>query len=87
MEANRGCYCGTWAQLMLAVIFARWQDVHFSGWCDVVIEDILNGASEVTIVRSEESAVLAVPQGYAAVVLTSFGEVSLSLEGGRSLKP
>lgn len=62
VEARRGNGGGTWAHPKLAVFFARWLDVRFSVWCDAVIEDILKGAAEVTIVKAEESAVLAVPQ-------------------------
>lgn len=55
-EANRGRYGGTWAHPKLAVFFARWLDVRFSVWCDAVIEDILKGAAEVSIVKPEEGA-------------------------------
>lgn len=67
-QATPGRYGGTWAHPKLAVFFARWLDVKFAVWCDAVIEDILKGNAEVTIVKSEQSAVMALPQDYASVL-------------------
>lgn len=58
MEARRGNGGGTWAHPKLAVFFARWLDVRFAVWCDAVIEDIVKGTAQVTIVKPEESAAL-----------------------------
>lgn len=58
VEARRGNGGGTWANPKLAVFFARWLDMRFSSWCDAVIEDILKGAAEGTIVNPEESTAL-----------------------------
>lgn len=58
VEARRGNGGGTWAHPRLAVFFARWMDVRFSVWWDAVIEDILKGAAEVTIVKPQASAAL-----------------------------
>jgi len=52
----------------LAVFFARWLDVRFSVWCDAKIGGILKGAAEVTIVKSRDSAVRALPQSYSAAL-------------------
>lgn len=49
---------GTWGHPKLAVFFARWLDVKFAVWCDMVIDDLLHGKAEVTITKPEESAVL-----------------------------
>jgi hypothetical protein len=62
MEARRGNGGGTWAHPKLAVFFARWLDVRFAVWCDAVIEDIVKGAAQVTIVKPEESAALTMPK-------------------------
>ncbi|WP_159098178.1 KilA-N domain-containing protein [Parazoarcus communis] len=51
---------GTWAHPKLAVFFARWLDVKFAVWCDMMIDDILTKKAEVTITKPEQSAVLAV---------------------------
>lgn len=60
-ETQRGRYGGTWAHPKLAIRFAQWLDVDFAVWCDLVIEDILTGKAEVTIVKPKESAVMALP--------------------------
>ncbi len=65
-EASRGRHGGTWAHPKLAVFFARWLDVRFAVWCDAMIEDILKGKAEVVITKPQESAVMALPQNYAA---------------------
>ncbi len=59
---------GTWAHPKLAVFFARWLDVKFAVWCDMVIDDLLRGKAEVTITKPEESAVLALPSDYTSAL-------------------
>ena len=49
---------GTWGHPKLAIFFARWLDVRFAVACDMMIEDILKGSAEVTIVKPEESSFL-----------------------------
>ena len=66
IEAKRGV--GTWAHPKLAVFFARWLDVKFAVWCDMMIDDLLRGKAEVTITKPEESAVLALPKDYASAL-------------------
>ncbi|WP_308421320.1 KilA-N domain-containing protein [Halopseudomonas oceani] len=39
---------GTWGHPKLAVFFARWLDVKFAVFCDMVIDDILNKKAELT---------------------------------------
>ncbi len=59
IEAIRGGKTpGTWGHPKLAVFFARWLDVRFAVACDLMIEDILKGAAEFTIVKPEESSFL-----------------------------
>lgn len=48
IEAKRGNGGGTWAHPKLAVFFARWLDVKFAVFCDMVIDDILSKKAEVT---------------------------------------
>ncbi|HDY99745.1 MAG TPA: KilA-N domain-containing protein [Pseudomonas sabulinigri] len=50
---------GTWGHPKLAVFFARWLDIKFAVFCDMVIDDILNKKAELTITKPEESAVMA----------------------------
>jgi hypothetical protein len=38
---------GTWAHPKLAVFFARWLDVRFAVWCDLMVDEILRGRLEV----------------------------------------
>jgi len=64
VQAKAGRYGGTWAHPKLAVFYARWLDVKFAVFCDMVIDDILNKKDELTITKPEESAVQAVPQTY-----------------------
>lgn len=62
-EAKRGL--GTWGHPKLAVFFARWLDVKFAVFCDMVIDDILNKKAELTITKPEESMAMKVPQTFA----------------------
>lgn len=61
-EAKRGV--GTWAHPKLAVFFARWLDVKFAVFCDMVIDDILNKKAELTITQPAESMAMKVPQSF-----------------------
>jgi len=38
--------------------------VKFAVWCDAVIDDIVKGVAQVTIVKPAQSAALALPQDY-----------------------
>ena len=67
MEAKRGGKIGemgTWAHPKLAVFFARWLDVKFAVWCDMMIDDILNKNAEVTLTKPEESMVAKLPMSF-----------------------
>jgi hypothetical protein len=64
VQAKAGRYGGTWAHPKLAVFFARWLDVKFAVFCDMVIDDILNKKAELVITKPEESAVMKLPQSY-----------------------
>lgn len=69
IEARHGRYHGgTWGHPRLAVFFARWLDVKFAVWCDMVIDDLLQSRAEIQITKPEESAVLALPQDYASAL-------------------
>ncbi|MEF0145845.1 KilA-N domain-containing protein [Pseudomonas guariconensis] len=63
-EAKRGNGGGTWAHPKLAVFFARWLDVKFAVFCDMVIDDILNKKAELTITQPAESMAMKVPQSF-----------------------
>lgn len=64
-EAKRGRYGGgTWGHPKLAVYFARWLDLKFAVFCDMVIDDILAKKAELTITKPTESAAMALPQTY-----------------------
>jgi hypothetical protein len=73
---------GTWGHPKLATFFARWLDVRFAVFCDMVIDDILNKKAELTITKPEESATAALPQTY----LESLEELVKSLEAQEELK-
>lgn len=45
---------GTWCHPKLAVFFARWLDVRFAVWCDLMIDNILHGNLEVSVVAPTE---------------------------------
>jgi hypothetical protein len=47
-QATMGRNGGTWGHPKLAVFFARWLDVKFAVFCDMVIDDILNKKAELT---------------------------------------
>ncbi|MBU9379398.1 KilA-N domain-containing protein [Burkholderia gladioli] len=47
IRTQRGRAGGTWLHPKLAVIFARWCDVHFAVWCDLQIDHILRGGLSV----------------------------------------
>ena len=66
--ATMGRNGGTWGHPKMAVFFARWLDVKFSVWCDMIIDDLLRGKAEVTITKPEESAVLSLPKDYASAL-------------------
>lgn len=44
---GKGPDAGTWAHPKLAVFFARWLDVRFAVWCDLMVDEILRGRVEV----------------------------------------
>lgn len=48
---------GTWCHPKLAVFFARWLDVRFAVWCDLMIDNILRGNIQTTVVVPTEEAV------------------------------
>lgn len=45
---------GTWCHPKLAVFFARWLDVRFAVWCDLMIDNILKGKLEVSVKEETE---------------------------------
>lgn len=76
VETKMGRTGGTFAHPDLAVFFSRWLDVKFSVWCDMVIKDILRGAAEVTITKSEEAAALAGLQARSTLATPAGGVVA-----------
>ena len=62
IETFRGRNGGTWGHPKLAVFFARWLDVKFAVFCDMVIDDILNKKAELVVTKPEESAAMALPK-------------------------
>lgn len=46
---------GTWAHPKLAVFFARWLDVKFAVFCDMVIDDLMHGHATITVVNPEKA--------------------------------
>lgn len=82
VQAKAGRYGGTWAHPKLAVFFARWLDVKFAVFCDMVIDDILNKKAELVVAKPEESAAMALPKTY----LESLEELVKSLKAQEELK-
>lgn len=64
LQSTRGRYGGTWGHPKLAVFFARWLDVKFAVFCDMVIDDILNKKAELTVTKPEQSMSMQVPQSF-----------------------
>lgn len=64
LDTRVGRNGGTWAHPKLAVFFARWLDVKFAVFCDMVIDDILNKKAELTITQPAESMAMKVPQSF-----------------------
>jgi len=64
VRAKAGRYGGTWGHPKLAVFYARWLDVKFAVFCDMVIDDILNKNAELTITKPAESMAMKVPQSF-----------------------
>lgn len=59
-----GRYGGTWAHPKLAVFFARWLDVKFAVFCDMVIDDLMHGHSVITVVDAEKAIAPKLPGSY-----------------------
>lgn len=59
-QAKRGnqfvADAGTYGHPKLAVFFARWLDVRFAVWCDLMIDNILKGHIQTTVVVPTEEA-------------------------------
>lgn len=61
---------GTWLHPKLAVFFARWLDVRFAVWCDLMIDNILHGNIQTSVVvpTQEVAQVRAVEEALRAEV-------------------
>lgn len=81
VQAKAGRYGGTWGHPKLAVFYARWLDVKFAVFCDMVIDDILNKKAELTITKPAESAAMTLPKTY----LESLEELVKSLKAQEAL--
>lgn len=59
-QAKRGYHknpdVGTYGHPKLAVFFARWLDVRFAVWCDLMIDNILRGNLQVSVAVPTEEA-------------------------------
>lgn len=64
VESKAGRYGGTWAHPKLAVFFARWLDVKFAVFCDMVIDDLMHGHSVITVVDAEKAVAPNLPGSY-----------------------
>lgn len=49
-DTQQGSRNGTFCHPKLAVFFARWLDVRFAVWCDLMIDNILRGNIQATVV-------------------------------------
>lgn len=64
VQSKAGRYGGTWAHPKLAVFFARWLDVKFAVFCDMVIDDLIGGHATITVVNPEKAIAHKMPQTY-----------------------
>lgn len=64
VETQVGRGGGTWAHPKLAVFFARWLDVKFAVFCDMVIDDLMHGHSVITVVDAEKALAPKLPGSY-----------------------
>lgn len=64
VETQVGRCGGTWAHPKLAVFFARWLDVKFAVFCDMVIDDLMHGHSVITVVDAEKALAPKLPGSY-----------------------
>ena len=55
--SKRGNGGGTFCHPKLAVFFARWLDVRFAVWCDLMIDNIIHGNIQTTVVVKTKEAV------------------------------
>lgn len=56
-ETKRGRSGGTYCHPKLAVRLARWMSVEFEVWCDLMIDNILKGNIQTTVVVPTVEAV------------------------------
>lgn len=56
-ETKRGRNGGTFCHPKMAVRFAQWLDVRFAVWCDLMIDNILKGNIQTTVVVPTVEAV------------------------------
>lgn len=64
VQSKAGRYGGTWAHPKVAVFFARWLDVKFAVFCDMVIDDLIGGHATITVVNPEKAVAHTLPQTY-----------------------
>lgn len=55
-QTKMGRNGGTWADPKLAVFYARWLDVRFAVFCDMVIDDILNKKAELVVTKPSRTS-------------------------------
>lgn len=84
IQSKKGRYGGTFCHPKLAVFFARWLDVRFAVWCDLMIDNILQGNIQTTVVVPTQEAldVNAVVAPFKARIMELEGEVQRLQESG-----
>ena len=84
IEVQMGRNGGTYCHPKLAVFFARWLDVRFAVWCDLMIDNILQGNIQTTVVvpTAEAVAVQAEAERMKSRILELEGEVQRLQEHG-----
>ena len=58
--STKGRYGSTFLHPKMAVFFARWLDAEFAVWCDLMIDNILRGNIQTTVVTPTVEAVEAI---------------------------
>lgn len=57
IQSKKGRHGGTFCHPKLAVFFARWLDVRFAVWCDLMIDNILRGNIQTSVAIPTQEAV------------------------------
>lgn len=55
---------GTWGHPRLAVFSARWLDIKCAVFCDSVVDDLIRGSANLTVIKPDQSSAMASSREY-----------------------